>query len=98
MMYTVVIDELVFEKDIKKISETDKQRIFRAIRNKLTSNPREFGEPLRGDFSSLWKLRVGPYRIIYKIEEKKIQVYVIMIGYRRNADVYRKLISRLNMK
>ena len=55
-MYTVVIDELVFEKDIKKISQADKQRIFRAIRNKLTSNPQEFGVPLRGNFSSLWKL------------------------------------------
>ncbi len=97
-MYKVVIDELVFEKDIKKISQADKQRIFRAIRNKLTTNPQEFGEPLRGEFSSLWKLRVGPYRIIYKIEQKKIQVYVIIIGYRRNSEVYRKLMSRLDLK
>jgi mRNA interferase RelE/StbE len=97
-MYSVVIDELVFEKDIQKISQADKQRIFRAIRNKLTSNPQEFGVPLRGKFSSLWKLRVGPYRVIYKIEKENIQVYVIMIGYRRNAEVYRKLMSRLNMK
>lgn len=97
-MYSVFIDELVFEKDIKKISQPDKQRIFRAIRNKLTTSPQEFGEPLRGEFSSLRKLRVGPYRIIYKIEPEKIQVYVIMIGYRQNAEVCRKLMSRLNMK
>lgn len=95
-MYSVVIDELVFEKDLRKISQADKQRIFRAIRNKLTSSPKEFGVPLRGKFSSLWKLRVGPYRVIYKIEQEKIQVYVIMIGYRRSAEVYRKLMSRLN--
>lgn len=97
-MYSVVIDELVFEKDIQKISQADKHRIFRAIRNKLTYNPQEFGVPLRGKFSSLWKLRVGPYRVIYKIEKENIQVYVIMIGYRRNAEVYKKLMSRLNMK
>ena len=97
-MYSIVIDELVFKKDLQKISQADKQMIFRAIRNKLTTSPQEFGVPLRGEFSSLWKLRVGPYRVIYKIEQEKIQVYVIMIGYRQNAEVYRELMSRLDLK
>ncbi len=97
-MYRVVIDELVLEKNLKKITQADQQRIFRAIRNKLTTSPEEFGVPLRGEFSSLRKLRVGQYRIIYRIEEEKVRVYVIMIGYRQNAEVYRKLMSRLNMK
>jgi mRNA interferase RelE/StbE len=97
-MYRVVIDELVFEKDIKNISHPERKRMFRTIRNKLTTNPKEFGVPLRGRFSSFWKLRIGPYRVIYEIEEAKIQVYVIMIGFRRNAEVYRKLLTRLDVK
>lgn len=87
-MHRVVIDELVLEKDLKKITQVDQQRIFRAIRNKLNTNPEEFGMPLRGEFSSLRNLRVGQYRIIFRIEEEMVRVYVIMIGYRRNEKIY----------
>ncbi|RLE01534.1 MAG: plasmid stabilization protein [Candidatus Aminicenantes bacterium] len=97
-MYTVVIDELVFKKDFKKINRTDQKRIIRAIRQKLTTQPEVFGSPLSGDFFGLWKLRVGPYRIIYEIEKKKVRVYIIMVGFRRDAEVYKKLISRLKLK
>lgn len=97
-MYTVVIDELVFKKDFKRIDKSDQKRIVRVIRNKLTTRPKVFGEPLSGAFSGLWKLRVGQYRIIYEIEEEKVQVYVIIIGFRRNAEVYKEIISRLNLK
>ena len=97
-MYTVIIDELVFEKDFKRIDKSDQKRIVRAIRDKLATRPNEFGEPLSRAFSGFWKLRVGRYRIIYEIEEEKIQVYVVIVGFRRNADVYKKLISRLKLK
>ena len=97
-MYTVVIDELVFKKDFTKIDKSDQKRIIRAIRNKLTARPKVFGKPLSGAFSGLWKLRVGHYRIIYEIQKEKVQVYVIIVGFRRNAEVYKKLISRLNLK
>jgi len=97
-MYRVVIDELVFKKDFKRIDKSDQKKIVRAIRNKLTTRPKEFGESLSGVCSGLWKLRVGRYWIIYEIEEEKVQVYVIMVGFRRNAEVYKKLISRLNLK
>ena len=97
-MYTVIIDELVFEKDFKRIDKSDQKRIVRAIRDKLATRPNEFGEPLSGTFSVFWKLKVERYRIIYEIEEEKIQVYVVIVGFRRNAEVYRKLISRLKLK
>jgi mRNA interferase RelE/StbE len=97
-MYSVVIDELVFTKDFKQIDKADQMRIVRAIRNKLTSNPKEYGEPLGKDFAGLWKLRVSPYRVIYEIEENKVRVYVILVGFRRDAEVYKKLVSRLKLR
>jgi len=97
-MYAVVIDELVFAKDFKQIDKADQRKIISAIRNKLTSNPKEYGEPLSRDFADLWKLRVEPYRVIYEIEENKVRVYVILVGFRRNAEVYRKLVSRLKLR
>ena len=74
-MYTVIIDELVFEKDFKRIDKSDQKRIVRTIRDKLATRPNEFGEPLSG-----------------------IQVYVVIVGFRRNTEVYKKLISRLKLK
>lgn len=97
-MYTVVLDELVLKKDFKRIGSSDQRKIVRAIRKKLATNPREYGEPLGKDFAGLWKLRVGQYRIIYEIERDRIQVYVIMVGFRRDAEVYKKLISRLKSR
>ena len=97
-MYTVVIDELVLKKDFKRIDSSDQRRIVRAIRKKLATKPREYGEPLGRDFVGLWKLRVGQYRIIYEIEQDRIQVYVIIVGFRRDAEVYKKLNSRLKSR
>jgi mRNA interferase RelE/StbE len=97
-MYTVVIDELVLKKDFKKIDSSDQRRLIRAIRKKLATKPRKYGEPLSGDFAGLWKLRVGQYRIIYKVEQNRIQVYVIIVGFRRDDEVYKKLLSRLKSR
>lgn len=97
-MYSIVIDELVFEKDFKRIDKAGQKRIIRSIRSKLASNPKEYGEPLSGDFAGLWKLRVGPCRIIYEIEEKRVRVYVILVGFRRDAEVYRRLVKRLKLR
>ncbi len=94
MTYRVVIDELVFDKDFKKIDPADRKRIIKAIRQKLTSKPKEFGQPLRGDLKGYRKLRVGEYRVIYMIEDERALVYVVLIGFRRNMEVYRTSLPR----
>lgn len=97
-MNKVLIDELVLKRDFKKIDKTDQLRIIRTIRKKLTSKPQEFGSPLKGELKGYWKLRIGEYRVIYKIEEDKILVYVIMVGYRRDEEAYKKAMIRLGLK
>ena len=94
-MYRVVIDELVLEKDFKKINLADQKRILTAIRKKLTTEPKKFGRPLRGELKKYWKLRVGKYRVIYEILEDQVLVYVILVGFRRDEDVYKAAVSRL---
>jgi mRNA interferase RelE/StbE len=44
------------------------------------------GKGLKGPFRSLWRYRVGDYRIICRIKDKNITIVVIAIGHRR--DVY----------
>lgn len=94
-MYVVLIDELVFKEDFKKIEKSDQQKIIRAIRKKLTIAPENFGQPLKGALKGLWKLRVGRYRIIYEIKKDKVVVYVIKVGFRRDEEVYREILKKL---
>ena len=93
-MYTVLIDELVFEEDFKKIDKPDQQKIIKTIRKKLTRDPEGFSTPLRRDLKGLWKLRVGQYRVVYQIKKKEILVYVVKVGFRRNEEVYREVMKR----
>lgn len=97
-MFKVLIDELVFKKDFKKIDKTDQLRTIKTIRKTLTSKPEEFGRPLTGELKGYWKLRIGEFRVIYEIENDKIIVYVIMVDYRRDKEAYKNAIRRLGLK
>lgn len=71
----------VAQKDLPRISQDNKRKIRRSIEVKLTSAPEKFGEPLRRTLKGYWKLRVGDYRIIYKVVGKTVVVF--RIGHRR---------------
>ncbi len=79
--FKVIYHPHVSSKDLLKISSPDKSRIRKAIEQKLMTLPHEFGEPLRFTLKGLWKLRVGDYRVIYKIENQT--VLILRIGHRR---------------
>jgi mRNA interferase RelE/StbE len=53
----------------------------------LAENPRPAGvTKLQGE-ANAWRIRVGDYRVLYTIEDRRPVVLVIKIGHRR--DVYR---------
>ena len=95
-MYTVEIDELVFAEDFKRIDAAGQKRIMKAVRKKLTEEPRAYGKPLSGEYKGYWKLKVGPYRVVYQIIESLVTVYVIKVGYRRDSEAYEELAKRLH--
>ena len=78
--------------DLKNIPTNIKKRLRQAIETRLAIDPVGFGLPLRKSLSGYRKLRVGDYRIIYRIEGQTI--LILKIGHRR--DVYPKMASRLN--
>jgi mRNA interferase RelE/StbE len=57
------------------------------ISGPLAENPRRVGKPLRHEFEGTYSVRVGPYRILYEIDDVIRIVAVIRIAHR--ADVYR---------
>ncbi len=83
--FTIFYHQSVVKIDIPKISRGFQIRIQEAIEEKLTTNPEIFGKPLRRSLSGYRKLRVGDYRVIFRIEKQIIKILVI--GHRK--DVYK---------
>jgi mRNA interferase RelE/StbE len=79
----------VVSEDIPSLPKVMKQRVKKAIETKLATYPETFGTPLRGSLISLWKLRVGDYRIVYDLKDTK--VYIHAIGHRKH--IYTRIAS-----
>lgn len=76
-------------KALANLPKRDQARVDEHILS-LTGDPRPRGAiPLKGTSRSLWRIRVGDYRILYRIEDDRLIVIVIDVGNRR--DVYRGL-------
>lgn len=95
MIWKVKIHRLVIEKDFKKLDDHQKKKIIQVIRKKLSKNPEQYGEPLRGLYKNYQKLKIGEYRAIYRIIKDKILVLVIKVGIRKDYEVYDELFHRL---
>ena len=78
IVYEIVYECRVVSDDIPKFSSTNKARIRRAIEQKLSTNPETYGKPLRRSLKGYRKLRVGDYRVIYRIEKKMVKVFAIL--------------------
>jgi mRNA interferase RelE/StbE len=53
----------------------------------LLENPHRVGRALRGDLGGLHSARVGAYRVVYEISDRRRTVTVLSVDHR--ADVYR---------
>ncbi len=49
---------------------------------KASPDPRAYGKPLVGELKGLWRYRVGKYRIICDIIDRRLVIEVIKIGKR----------------
>jgi len=78
-MYTLLFDK-EFKKDISKLDNLTRDRILRKV-FELEKIP-ELGKHLIG--IDIWSLRVGKYRVLYKIKEKELQVLVLTVEHRKN--------------
>ena len=80
-MYKVEYLESVVKDDIPSLPKVEKKRIQKVIKERLIQNPIRFGKPLRYSLKGCRRMRVGHYRIIFKIETKVI--LIIKIGHRK---------------
>jgi len=87
-----VIWEIVLTPRAKAMLESiQDRRVRQKIRDRidgLTEEPDKQGKPLTGELSGYRSLRAVDqrYRIIYRIEERKILVLVMALGIRKEKD------------
>ena len=74
------------EKQLRKLENNTAKKILTYLQEvSLLEDPRSRGKSLTGDLKSLWRYRVGDYRILCYIEDEKILITVVKIGHRREV-------------
>ena len=76
-------------KQLLKLDPNQSKLIMAWIEKNLIgcADPRFMGKPLSGDKSEWWRYRVGSYRLLVELKDKKLLILVVQVGHRR--DVYR---------
>lgn len=78
------------KKDLEKLDRQVAGRVLAFLANRIAKleDPRSIGQALKGSkLGEFWKYRVGDYRIICDIQDKKLMVLVLRVANRR--EVYR---------
>lgn len=72
-------------KALKKLDKKRQTEILQYMRKRIatTSDPHDFGKPLRYDKFGLWRYRVQDSRIICQLQEKALTVLVLNVGHRK---------------
>lgn len=72
-------------KELKALDRTVAARIVRTLEERIaaTDDPRT----LVGEHAGFWRWRIGDYRLIARIDDRRITVLVVRIAHRR--EVYR---------
>ena len=84
-MYKVLIKNSAL-KEIQRIPKTFRIKIIETI-DCLANNPSPSGVKKLENFKNSYRVRVGQYRIIYKIEDRQLIVEIVKVGNRK--EVYR---------
>ena len=78
-------------KQLSKLDKPEAKRMTTFLNERIAplSDPRSIGKALIGPLGSLWRYRVGDYRVICEIKDDVLCVLVLKIGNRR--EVYKRL-------
>ena len=83
-MYHIEYLPAVVKKDIPALTASVKQKIRAAIEERLMVDPLGYGKPLRYSLKGHRRLRVGDYRIVYRIEKH----LVIIVAVKHRKEIY----------
>ena len=84
--YEVEYLESVVSEDIPDLPKKMRIMIKKAIESRLMIDPVGYGKPLRYSLKGHRRLRVGDYRVVYRINPDQHLVIIVAIKHRK--DVY----------
>ena len=74
------------ERQLRRLARADQVRLIRAMQA-LSTDPRPPGCRKLSGYDDVFRVRVGRYRIVYAIEDRRLVIIVLKVGDRK--DVYR---------
>lgn len=92
MAYFVSYHPDIERLDLPRIGRNVLPRLHHAIEERLIYEPGKYGAPLSRDLKGYRKLRVGDYRIIYRVVGQEVRIFAM--GHR--SDIYQRVKHRLN--
>jgi mRNA interferase RelE/StbE len=73
-------------RELNDLHQPFRRRVMRAI-EALARDPRPHGVALLSGPERIWRVRVGDYRILYRVDDDRLLVVVIRVRHR--SDAYR---------
>jgi len=74
------------ERQIRRLPRTDQVRVIRVIQA-LSTDPRPPGCRKLSGYDDVFRVRIGRYRALYSIEDRRLVIIVLKVGDRK--DIYR---------
>ena len=75
--------------DLVALGRTEARAILQVISKRIENGePDKSGKPLAGALSGCRRIRTGSTRIVYRVNGEAVEVLIIAVGQRRDAEVY----------
>ena len=84
MPFNIALTKDVVSIHIPALPKENAEQIRRAIEQRLTVDPVGLGKPLRNNLKGFFRLRVGDYRVVYRVQGETVIISVI----KHRKDVY----------
>lgn len=94
MPFALLYHPQVVEEDLSSLPQNIHRRIARAIETRLVEAPEQHGAPLRKTLKGYWKLRVGDYRVVYKIAGAEVWI----LGIIHRKQIYDDVLKRIGWR
>jgi mRNA interferase RelE/StbE len=76
--YVLRYHPAVVAEDLAVLPANLRSRVLQAIGSRLSSSPQRYGLPLRGTLHGYWKLRVGDYRVVFKVSRREVWILAVL--------------------
>jgi len=87
MNYALIYHAEVKKTDLRELDAHTRDVIKRAIETRLAVSPEKYSRPLKRSLKGYWRLGVGDYRIVFKIQGSTI----LILGILHRSKIYQQV-------